>query len=383
MDLLFKLKSPVTRDFRKCIDPLVGASMINAGIGLVSGLISNGTNKKLVRETNAQNRAMFDEQMALQQSQFQQQMDYQNMDWQRNRQAVLDDWARNNAYNDPSAQMARYSAAGLNPYMMMAGQNAAIANSESSAGGSSPSPASMPSIPQMQVPHDTTAEAFNNAISQYLQAKSVSADSDLKQQQSTQLAIDNRTRNVRNIVDLHKTIHEINDIIEHQKLSKAERDNLEQERLILEDTVTVLNQTFDARVKKPELDNYLLDRQARNLNLEGDRIQIQKNLDDMFARDERLAKLHIDQQNVRVLNASVSQILANTDLTKEQKETQVAHTAKTWLETNQINPDSEQGKLLLRQLQLTIRQMGADYWNPFNYIGKGFSGSASATKVVK
>lgn len=345
MDLLCKLKSPVLRDNRKCeangLDP---TSLISSGLNFIGGLISNRTNKKLVRETNAMTRELTEKQMQLQQQQFQQQMDYQTMDWQRNRQAALEDWARDNAYNDPRAQMERYAAAGLNPFMMMSGQNAAIANTESVAGGSSPSPGSMPSVPNFAVPQDTTAQTFTSAIGQYLQAKQIGSDSRLKEEQANQLSIDNRTRNINNLVDIYKTMSEIDTQLENRKLSEAQRKNLEQERLILEDTVQTLNMTLDARIKKPKLENYLLDRNARQLSLEGDRIEIQKKIDNSLAYSERLARLHIDEQNVRVLSASVSNILAQTDLTLEQKRTQVAETAKKWIEANNIDPDTPQGK---------------------------------------
>lgn len=382
MDLLSKLKSPVLRDSRKCGD-FDWAGAIGAGLNFVGGLIGNNTNKKLVRETNAMTRELTEKQMALQQQQFQQQMDYQTMDWERNRKAALEDWIRNNAYNDPRAQMARYAAAGLNPYLMMSGQNAAIANTDSVAGGSSPSPGSIPSVPNFQVPHDSTAEMFTNAIGLFLQAKQVGSDARLKDEQANQLSIDNRTRNIRNIVDIHEALSRIDSQLENRKLSQAQRKNLEKERLILEDTVQTLQMTLDARIKKPELENYMLQQNARQLSLDADRIEIQKKIDRVLAVDERLARLHVDQQNVRVLNASVSDILASRDLKRQQKEQALAQTCKTWFEANNINPSSEAGKAVIDALKTAADQARQDYYNPFNYVGKALGGSAGFTKVVK
>ncbi len=50
-------------------------------------------------------------------------------------------WERNNAYNDPSAQRARFEAAGINPYIAMQGQSGGVA-------ATSAEVPSVPSVPQ-------------------------------------------------------------------------------------------------------------------------------------------------------------------------------------------------------------------------------------------
>lgn len=343
MDLLSKINTPVLRDNRKCGE-FDWAGAIGSGLNFIGGLIGNHTNKKLVRETNAMTRELTEMQMALQQQQFQQQMDYQTMDWQRNRQALLEDWIRNNDYNDPRSQMARYAAAGLNPYLMMFGQNAAIANTESVAGGSSPSPGSMPSVPNFQVPHDDTSQVIDNAIGRYLQAKQVESDSAVKQEQAAQLAIDNRSRNVRNYLDLANLRADLQNKVDEHKLNGESLKKAQREIDILDDTIAVLGATFDSRVKAPHLQNLATRYAGEKLEVETRIAEFEDSLNREFARDERLAKLRIDQRQIGVLSATISNIIANTDLTNQQFKTEVAKTVKEWFEANKINPDSEQGK---------------------------------------
>lgn len=372
--------SPSLFDSRKCG---VEDGAIAAGVNFIGGLISNNTNKKLVRETNAQNLAMFNQQMAQQEKQFQQTMDYQTMDWNRNRQAALEDWYRETEYNDPLKQKERYMNAGINPALAMQGQNAAIGSMESSAGGSSPSPGSMPGIPQLQAPQDQLGENIARATDMYLRSRATESDSRLKDEQANQIAIDNRTREQMNIVELNKVRNELR--LQRQKLKYGSKDyeRLSKEIELLDDQIAVNFATFDARVKKPEVENFVTHETGRQFMIEADRLQIQKNLDDLFAYDERLAKLQLDRTSIAQLSASIANLRANTSLTYQQKNLAYAETCKKWLEANDLNPNSERGRYLLDLLELQKRQAGADYWNPFNYVGKALGGSVGATKVVK
>lgn len=101
-----------------------GLGMVSDAIGTIGNIYSqskaNSTNKKLVRETNAQNYKMF----------------------QENLQNQWDMWNATNAYNDPSAQRERLQAAGLNPWLMMNGGNAGNAQG-----------AITPTAPTAQAPH--------------------------------------------------------------------------------------------------------------------------------------------------------------------------------------------------------------------------------------
>ena len=110
-----------------------GLGMVSDAIGTIGNIYSqakaNSTNKKLVRETNAQNYKMF----------------------QENLQNQWDMWNATNAYNDPSAQRERLQAAGLNPWLMMNGSNAGNAQG-----------AITPTAPTSQAPHVDLLSAFQS-----------------------------------------------------------------------------------------------------------------------------------------------------------------------------------------------------------------------------
>ena len=86
------------------MNPLVGSSLISGAASLFGGLFGSSSSDKAakaqlqaVRETNSLNKELA----------------YQQNEWN------LQQWNRQNAYNDPSAQMARFRAAGINPYFAL------------------------------------------------------------------------------------------------------------------------------------------------------------------------------------------------------------------------------------------------------------------------
>lgn len=87
-------------------------------LGLGSSAIQNSQNRQNVRETNQMNYKI--NQMN---NQFNERMAIQQRNWQENM------WNKENAYNTASAQRQRLEEAGLNPYLMMNGGSAGIAQS--------------------------------------------------------------------------------------------------------------------------------------------------------------------------------------------------------------------------------------------------------------
>lgn len=130
-------------------------SGIISGVGsLASGVLgyfgqkaANEAMLKATRETNEQNYKIWQEQQ-------QHNIDMFNLENEANKENWQYQFDTTNAYNDPSAQVARLRAAGLNPSMAMQGGNAAGVASSSSMGSASATPAG---APQMQAP---PSEAF-------------------------------------------------------------------------------------------------------------------------------------------------------------------------------------------------------------------------------
>lgn len=86
------------------LNPLVGSSLVSGAANLLGGIFgASSANKaaksqlQAVRETNALNKELA----------------YQQNEWN------LQQWNRQNAYNDPSAQMSRLTAAGINPFFAL------------------------------------------------------------------------------------------------------------------------------------------------------------------------------------------------------------------------------------------------------------------------
>lgn len=108
-----------------------------------------------------------------------------NRDWNLNLARLqnrwnIDQWNRENAYNSPSAQMARYKAAGLNPDLIYGQQNLAAASPEMTSGDGS-------------LPTDVSNLANKRTM---LDIVSASLDNDIKREQvksmKNQNALDSR-----------------------------------------------------------------------------------------------------------------------------------------------------------------------------------------------
>lgn len=87
-------------------------------LGLGASSVQNSQNRQNVRETNQMNYKI--NQMN---NQFNERMAIQQRNWQENM------WNKENAYNTASAQRQRLEEAGLNPYLMMNGGSAGVAQS--------------------------------------------------------------------------------------------------------------------------------------------------------------------------------------------------------------------------------------------------------------
>jgi len=87
-------------------------------LGIGSSAVQNSQNRQNVQETNRMNYKI--NQMN---NQFNERMAIQQRNWQENM------WNKENAYNTASAQRQRLEEAGLNPYLMMNGGSAGVAQS--------------------------------------------------------------------------------------------------------------------------------------------------------------------------------------------------------------------------------------------------------------
>lgn len=128
------------------------SAAISGGLGFISNLFGNNANRKAQESANRTNIKL-----AQMGNEFNERM----MDKQMAYNTEM--WNRNNAYNDPSAQVARLRAAGLNPSLMM-GQGG---NSGSAAGGISPASANIARVDPARVDYSGAAGAVQHAVDSY------------------------------------------------------------------------------------------------------------------------------------------------------------------------------------------------------------------------
>ena len=129
--------------------------------GIGSSVIQNSQNRQNVRETNQMNYRInqmnnqFNERMAMQQRDFQESM-----------------WNKENEYNTASAQRQRLEEAGLNPYMMMNGGSAGIAQSVGT--GASASSAGSAVMQPFQADYSGIQQAIGSVFQSQVQQAQVS-----------------------------------------------------------------------------------------------------------------------------------------------------------------------------------------------------------------
>lgn len=230
---------------------------VSVGIGaagsLAGGVMSffgqnnaNKTNLQIARETNAQNYKIWQESM---------QHDYDMFDLENQaaidmfnleNQANIDMWNMQNAYNDPSAQVERMLAAGLNPYVTDA---VSAGNATGSPGTGSLNPATMnkSQAPTMlgasvQDPVSAGLTQALNYITGLAKASLDTANTDKTKTETVGLQIDNKYREEN-----------------WQNILASQR---------LDNTLKEKTQQFDIQIKQEQL--AIMNAQKVQINLDND-----------------------------------------------------------------------------------------------------------------
>ena len=149
------------------MNPAIGAAVISGLGGLLGGLFNTGssnttnrTNLQIARETNRANEVAA----------------YRNREWMEKM------WHQQNAYNSPSSQMARYTAAGLNPNLIY-GQGS---NGNATSIGNPPTPTYQAAHMEAPRPGDAIIAATQgvvNALEYDLRRKDLESQVSLRQSQ--------------------------------------------------------------------------------------------------------------------------------------------------------------------------------------------------------
>lgn len=125
---------------------ILGAAGIGAASNFIGNLFgkksndnANQTNMQIAQMNNEWSEKMMEKQNMYNIAQWQREADFSKAQQEYQNQWNLEQWNRENEYNSASAQAQRLKQAGLNPALVMGGNNAGSAASVSSAGASTPS----------------------------------------------------------------------------------------------------------------------------------------------------------------------------------------------------------------------------------------------------
>lgn len=279
------------------IDPTVGAALVSAGGGVLSGLLGSFGSRyaakqalKAQRETNAMNYKIWQEQLAWNRENYQQQVDdqwamynQQNADARANWQYQFD---TTNAYNDPSAQVARFEQAGLNPFLMMNGQGSIASGGSFSSPSMSPPGINSPGMPTMQMP---SPEAYVSPLMSGLQQGFASA---------------------MNLVDIFSGLVESENVITDTAGKKLQNE-FDAKKMPL----ALAGLSLDNKNKQADYDNKLLTGEGLSLDNQYNRETMQTRHDALtlandYARTQiALSRLSVQQQEIVTKYFEMNQVV--------------------------------------------------------------------------
>ena len=282
----------------------------------------------------------------------------------------IEQWQRENDYNSPSAQMARYRAAGLNPDLIYGQQNLSAASPELTSGA----PGEAQDMSPVSHVYRSFGEATKGMIeSQLLQAQidNIKADTNQKESQTTGQNLDN--------------------ILKQQTLP----NEIQLSGLKVEGAQAMNNLTIAQReevVQNIQESKQRVDESKANIGL------IRAQVDKMdFDKKQDAARLVLEQlrtdASIRNLNANTEELLARAGLTKQQwfEAVDTFTLRKLGLDLGNQKLSTE-GKSLVKGMELTDSQLARNEFD-LEYDEKyklkharwklGFEGVNAVSNLVK
>ena len=174
----------------------VVGSALQAGMSIAAVNKTNRANKEIAQMNNAFNEKMLQKQMTYNTEMYQRQLGDTWQFYNDSKQNQWDMWNATNEYNSASAQRQRLEAAGLNPQLLMSGNNVGTATATGGTSASSPSAQGInpPTATPYSADYSGYAGAIANAISLYNDvANSRAARSEINER-AQGLNIDNKTK---------------------------------------------------------------------------------------------------------------------------------------------------------------------------------------------
>lgn len=327
------------------MDPVsAGASVVSGVMGLIGTNKTNKTNLKIAREANALQKEMYEQGLSQQDLWNQEAYAYQDKAWNREVEQEQNIFERNAAYNDPAAQMERYRAAGLNPGMMMYGQNAAVANGDVPSAMGAPGVGSVPGQPNV---HTATMEnefaPVAQAIQSYFGSRSILAQARKTEAEANQIDMDNETRLVKNIQDLQEQRARIWTLYSEADERSVNKDLLKKQIDWLDSQIAFNEATWDSRMKQQSGEAYVLYKQGEDLEK-----QITgKEIENQF-------KAATIQAGLKLSAAQISGISQSIVESKARTKKEAAIEAETILRSYNLIPGSRPWKIGLRLISSQI-----------------------------
>lgn len=208
-------------------------------LGIGSSVIQNSQNRQNVRETNQMNYKI--NQMN---NQFNERMAIQQRNWQENM------WNKENAYNTASAQRQRLEEAGLNPYLMMNGASAGVAQSAGT--GSSASSSGSAVMQPFQADYSSIGASIGNIFQYELM------QSEKSQLQGAKQLADAKALETLSNIDWGKLTDETRNYLKSTGLARAQLGYAKEQQ-------EVDNMAMTGLVMRAQHSGMLLDNEAKGI----------------------------------------------------------------------------------------------------------------------
>ena len=332
----------------------LGLDAVGLGTSAMSQSDANATNLAIARETNAQNYKIHQEDIAHE----------------------IDMFNRTNEYNSPVQQVARLRAAGINPSAVLGsnGQNSGVAATMPHV------PSAAPAVAASVEPIDLSPSfrAMSDDLARHFTNQNIDLQNDEKRfellHQEERWLLEQKDRKA-----------DIDVKLADKNLKQEERNKLIAERNQIEQNVEIHEKVKEDIIKKYRLDNQQVEAETKRVNAEEQGQRLQNQYQQWF---NEFSKKHGDKQ-LQLLGAQIKEALSSANLNDKNAELAVQQKIESWARKNKINFDMAEQRqlnnLIRRSIKLEQRQQGADYWNPFRYVGTLLSGAATAgaTRLMK
>lgn len=319
-----------------------GASIASAQ----SQASANDANLKMNSETNETNKQIASETNELQAQQFQ-----QNMNWLR------EQYYNTQHYNSPKNMVARYQAAGINPYFAMG--NSAGASASSSVGGAS--------VPSYSVPHMESGHVepinydFSGLSDSVAHANDAYYQNEFVSEQTQAMRIENTYRAAKQLMELHESQSRIQQNLASAKVGSAQYELLLKQKEQTDQAINLVASQMEDLKVQPKIQNELAQAQT-------DYVKAQKEYQSIINR------FAPDQQKklLRNLDAEYDKILSEAKNNNAMAAHNAALEALTKAQEDGVKLDNDVKDSIADALvDKAFSEADAEYWRA-NQAAKGY-----------